>query len=402
MTDKKLISQTTKFYLTNFLKHQTYFFPIIVLFYQAEHLSYLEIFWLYSIKSIVFVLMEIPSGIIADILGKNKANIFARFMIIPALLLFIFADSFRMFALANILMNLGDVFKSGKHKAIIYDYLASHPEIKKTYPQMIGETKVWSRIGEGAASLVGAALAGAFGFRSVFILSLAPAILNLFNALSYEKLDEPHAGAKAKFDWKEYSRLFKATLVFLKKRPAMLFLMINSSILFFSWSISAIILQPYLQKLGIPLVNFGVIYLSLLAVAALSSKYAHSLGKLIGVKKAINYYGWLMIIPFIVLSREIGILPLLGSFVLINFLKSAYHPIMIGELARESEADKRATILSVAAMFGSLLYLITLPVTGYILDISNINAVMAIAAAALILNQAIFTAAMRKFNSDKT
>ncbi len=399
LKSKPLIGQITKFYLTNFLKHQTYFFPIIVLFYQSNHLSFLEIFWLYSIKSVVFVIMEIPSGIIADIIGKNKANIFARFMIIPALLIFIYADSFSMFALANILMNLGDVFKSGKHKAIIYDYLKSHPEIKKSYPEIIGESKVWSRIGEGVASLAGAIIASAFGLRSVFILSLIPAVLNLINALSYEKSDEPHVKKEARFDFKEYVKHFKKTVIFLKKSPFLIFLMINSSIIFFSWSVSSIILQPYLQKLGVSVENFGLIYACFLLAAALASKYASDLGKMIGINKAINYYGWLMIIPFLVLTETSSIPLLLFAFILINFVKSAYHPIMIGELAKKPEAEIRSTVLSIAAMFGSILYFVTLPLTGYILDISNINIVMMITAGALILNQVIFNIAIKKFKA---
>lgn len=399
LRSKPLIGQITKFYLTNFLKHQTYFFPIIVLFYQSNHLSFLEIFWLYSIKSIVFVLMEIPSGIIADIIGKNKANIFARFMIIPALTIFIFANSFWMFVLANVLMNLGDVFKSGKHKAIIFDYLKSHPEIKKSYPEIIGESKVWSRIGEGVASLAGAVIASAFGLRSVFILSLIPAVLNLFNALAYEKLEEPHIKKEVRFDFKEYVAHFKKTAIFLKKSPFLVFLMINSSIIFFSWSVSAIILQPYLQKLGVSLENFGLIYACFLLVAALASKYASALGKMIGIKKAINYYGWLMVVPFLTLAETSSVPLLLFAFVVINFIKSAYHPIMIGELAKKPEAEIRSTVLSVAAMFGSILYFVTLPLTGYILDVSNISVIMTIIAAALILNQIIYNAAIKKYKA---
>lgn len=394
-----MISQITKFYLTNFLKHQTYFFPIIVLFYQANHLTYSEIFLLYSIKSVVFVLLEIPSGIIADFIGKNNANIFARFMIMPALLVFIAADSFWMFFAANLLMNVGDVFKSGTHKAIIYDYLKSRPEIKKPYAQLIGDTKVFSRIGEGVAALAGAAIASSFGFKMVFVISLIPAILNFFNALSYEKIKEPFLKRHKVFSFKNHIIHFKKSLYFLKRNPKLIFLMINSSVIFFSWSISMIILQPCLAQLGISLENFGIIYFSLLFVAAISSKYSNSIGNMIGQMKAINYFGWLIFIPFLLLSQEISVMIFLISFTLINFIKSAYHPIMINEIVKKVDADKRATILSIAAMFGAVLYLITLPLIGYIIDISNIRTVMMIASSILVLNQLIFNFSLWKFRN---
>jgi len=394
-----MISQITKFYLTNFLKHQTYFFPIIVLFYQANHLTYSEIFLLYSVKSVVFALLEIPSGIIADFVGKNRTNIFARFMVIPALLAFIAADSFWMFLLANLLMNIGDVFKSGTHKAIIFDYLKEHPEIKKSYSQIIGETKVFSRVGEGIASLIGAFVASALGFRAVFVLSLIPAILNFLNALSYEKIKEPYAKRGKIFSFEKHILHLKESLKFLKEHPPLIFLMANSSVIFFSWSVSTIILQPYLVKLGVSLENFGIIYMVLLSVAALASKYSFLIGKAAGEIKAVNYFGWLMIIPFFVLGQKVGIGTFLACFVLINFIKSAYHPLAISEIAGKVDADKRATMLSIAAMFGSAMYLVTLPLIGYILDVSNINTVMIIASAALILNQAAFNFSLWKFKS---
>jgi MFS family permease len=395
---KPLIGQVKKFYLTNFLKHQTYFFPIIVLFYQANHLSYWEIFLLYSVKSVVFVLLEIPSGIIADFIGKNKANVFARFMVIPALLLFIVADSFWMFFLANLLLNIGDVFKSGTHKAIIFDYLKDHSEIKKSYPQLIGETKVFSRIGEGIASLIGAAVASSFGFRIVFVLSLFPAVLNFFNALSYEKIREPYIDKGKVFKIEEHVRHFRESMLFLRSHPALVVLMMNSSLIFFSWSVSTIILQPFLVKIGISVSNFGIIYLALLSAAAVASKYSSLMGNIIGKQRAINYFGWAMIIPFFFLSQNVNTIVLLASFILINFIKSAYHPLMLNEIASKVDANRRATVLSIAAIFGSVLYLITLPLTGYIIDISNISTVMVVATTALALNQVFFNLLYWKIN----
>ena len=162
-----------------------------------------------------------------------------------------------------------------------------------------------------------------------------------------------------------------------------------------------IILQPYLAKMGMPIQNFGVVYLCVLLVAALASKYSSAIGNLVGIKKAINYFGWLMIVPFFLLSQKSGIYILLFSFVLINFIKSAYHPIMIGEIAKKTDAGKRATILSIAAMFGAILYLTTLPLTGYIIDASNIYSIMGILAAVLLINQLVYNFSTLKFRRNK-
>ena len=64
------MNQTGKFYLTEFLKTQRYFIPVMILFLQLRSLNYTEIFILYAVESAVVFLMEIPSGILADRLGK--------------------------------------------------------------------------------------------------------------------------------------------------------------------------------------------------------------------------------------------------------------------------------------------------------------------------------------------
>ena len=65
--------QVHRFYLTEFLKTQRYFIPVMILFLQFHHLSYTEIFVLYAVHSFVIFLLEIPSGVFADQFGKKAS-----------------------------------------------------------------------------------------------------------------------------------------------------------------------------------------------------------------------------------------------------------------------------------------------------------------------------------------
>jgi len=117
------MSQIHKFYLTEFLKTQRYFIPIMILFLQFHRLSYTEIFLLYAVQSFVVFLLEIPSGVFADLFGKKAALIISRASLIPAYALFAAADNFWIFLLAMIFMALNKAFKSGTHKAYIFGYM---------------------------------------------------------------------------------------------------------------------------------------------------------------------------------------------------------------------------------------------------------------------------------------
>ena len=185
------MSQIRKFYLTEFLKTQRYFIPIMILFLQFHKLSYTEIFLLFAIQSFVVFVLEIPSGVFADQFGKKAALIISRASLIPAYALFAVADNFWIFLLAMIFMGLNKAFKSGTHKAFIFDYMEQNPS-QITPSEVFGKNKFWARMGEAAASAAGGFIAARLGFSMVFVFALIPALVNLLNALTYEKIQEKH------------------------------------------------------------------------------------------------------------------------------------------------------------------------------------------------------------------
>ena len=96
------MKQVTKFYLTSFLKNQTYFTPILILFLQLHHLNYQEIFWIFTIGSIFSIIIEIPTGIFADLYGKRKSIIISKFGVFISYILFGFSNNFFMFLFSQI------------------------------------------------------------------------------------------------------------------------------------------------------------------------------------------------------------------------------------------------------------------------------------------------------------
>ena len=72
----------------------------------------------YHITSIIF---EIPSGAIADLLGRKKSMVIGRFCIAISCIIMLFAKDFWFFALSFVIQSLGNNFNSGSEEALIYD-----------------------------------------------------------------------------------------------------------------------------------------------------------------------------------------------------------------------------------------------------------------------------------------
>ena len=73
--EKRLRSNIVKLYLIKIAKWFMLFMPIIVLFYQENGLAMQDIFTLKAVYSVAIVALEIPSGYLADILGRKKTLI---------------------------------------------------------------------------------------------------------------------------------------------------------------------------------------------------------------------------------------------------------------------------------------------------------------------------------------
>ena len=112
-----------RFSLYGFLKNQRYYDPFLYLVFIEKGLSYFEIGILIGFREICTNLFEIPSGAVADLYGRRRAMIFSFCAYIVSFA--IFAESTSLFLLfaAMFFFGLGDAFRSGTHKAIIFDWL---------------------------------------------------------------------------------------------------------------------------------------------------------------------------------------------------------------------------------------------------------------------------------------
>jgi len=391
-----------RFSLTNFLKHQRYYTPILVVYFLSKGLSFDQIFMIFAFEAVVIVLMEIPSGIIADLWSKRGANILARFLVIPALLIYAFSDSFYGFLLAQAFLGLADSFKSGTFKSYIYDYL--HHNGDKTedkYTEIIGRTKYWSRIGEAGAAIAGGIIATVFSFKLCFYLSLIPALLNLINAISFPKLPAPNIKIESFLHMLETSKkqLFDSVKIILKERVLWM-LILNSGIFMLIFKSFGYLYQPYMQLAEIPLYYFGLIYTIGYLIAALSSRYTKFIEKKLGRIRAANMFGGIYLIILIIFTSllSFGFEHAAGViiFMMVFSIKSMRNPIVLHEVNSRIPKGNKATVLSIDVMFRSVFAMIFLPLIGLIMSYGSFVHAILVLALAQLFNYLVFSVRQKK------
>ena len=185
MTTFNKTNQYYKFCFYGFLKNLRFFDAFFILFLIDKGISYTEIGLLYAIREIFINIFEIPSGIIADALGRKNALMSSFIAYIISFIVFYLAKDFWLFMLAFILYGVGEAFRSGTHKGMIMDYL----KINDWSDQKInyyGHTRACSQKGSAISSLIAGILVFFSGsYQYIFLFSIIPYLLNLILIWSY-------------------------------------------------------------------------------------------------------------------------------------------------------------------------------------------------------------------------
>lgn len=379
------MKQISKFYITSFLKNQTYFTPILILFFQFHHLNFQEVFWVFSIGSITSFLIEIPTGIFADIYGKRKSIIISRFLVFVSYISFGFSSSFWMFVLSQVLFELGNSFRTGTETAYVFDYLSQNKG-NASYTEVKGKQKFWARVGEAMATAIGGFIASIFGYEMVFFAASIPAFFNALITASWKPIDE----SKDTLTLKKGFTHAKDSVYTLFKKKGLLNVTLN--IMIFSTTIAAVqtLIQPYMNDAFIPIAYFGIIYSVALGITAFAVRYSHILEKRFGSLKTTNVMTLLAVIPFTVIG--LGHVSLVGVLLLFSiiFIENIRSPIVNNEFHKNVDSKKRATMGSILELSKSLGKIILLPIAGYVADAFSIYATMLLLGCIVGMNAFLF------------
>jgi MFS family permease len=250
--DFKRNVQFYKFCAYGFLKNLRFFEPFLMLFFLEKGLDFLQIGTLYAAREVCVNIIEIPSGVIADSMGRRRSMAVSFLSYIVSFVVFFFSQSYWVLFLAMLVFAGGEAFRTGTHKAMIFDYLKMHNwgHLKTHY---YGHTRAWSQAGAALSALIAAFLVFWQGsYAPVFLFTIIPYVLDLFLILSYPaNLDGPrHTSDKTVAS--EFSSVIKSLIKSLKSRE-LLRAIANQSLYSGYYKAFKDYLQPILKNFALAL-----------------------------------------------------------------------------------------------------------------------------------------------------
>lgn len=339
--------------------------PIIVLFWRENGLSMTEIMILQSLYSAAVILLEVPSGYVADVFGRRKTLLASGTAATAGMIGYSLGHNFVDFLIAELIWAFGMAFLSGADTALLYDSLAELGE-EAQYKKHWGRANYYYLLSAAAASLLGGFI-GDFNLRWPLFAQIP--IIALLIPLSYSLKEPDHHKDISKDERATIREIIKGSIV---DRPELRWLMIYGALITATLQAGFWLYQPYFELTGLDVAYFGVIFAAFNVISAGSSKYAYLIEEKIGKTVSLILLMVLTVASFFLLSKITVIFGF--TFIFLQQLVRGFSKPVISDYVNELiSSDRRSTILSTQSLISRGLQALGFPLVGWISDAYSIG-----------------------------
>lgn len=362
------------YYLASFFYDFVFAYAIYTVFFSIKGLSVFQISLILAWWSLTTVLLEIPTGLLADSWSRRKMLVIAPiFKALCFVAWFMAGSNIYIYALGFLFWSLGSSFVSGTTQAFLYDAV-SHANKKDDYEKILSRKKSYFNIALAISIVSGGFIAG-YNINFAIIFSVVPLLLSSLFAFLLPEQNKVDSTEEA-----NYLLYLKIALKEIFKNRVLLILFIYA----FAISIFSHLEefdQLYYQLAKLPLFAFGLIEFVWAAANAGTSFFAHKLNKY-------SFIYWLIPLVCSLLLFFVGVfpsIPMIGLLIFSYVLAAPLNVLIEGKIQRSINSASRATITSASNLVINLFGVLLILFFGFIGRIWSLTAIYIISAIFLLL-----------------
>jgi predicted MFS family arabinose efflux permease len=367
-----------------FLRDFQLWIPVWIVFLTVEQgFSLTAVTSAEGLYLVAVVLLEIPTGAVADRWGRSRSLALGAVFLGVSVLIFAFAGSFSVLLASFLLWSLAHTLMSGADMALLYDTLKEGGRLGD-YERLASRGTALLWVGIGVATFLGGPVAAVVGIRATIFVGAATCALTALVALS---IHEPPRAAPAARE--AYFASIRSAIREAWASPA-----VRAVILLTGTAIAALeslhyLIQPYLLDRG---VEVGPMF-SMLQVPMIMAGIGGSL-------LAARVRGRAVLLALVVVPALGGLtyfalamgpgLSAYAAFPLMFVFASCLVPLASGYINRRIDSERRATVLSVQGMVMALTMAMLAATFGFVTDTWGIALTFTIGGALALLTVVIF------------
>jgi MFS family permease len=330
--------------------------PVIYLIWSAAGLTFTQMLLTQGAFALTVLIFEIPSGAIADTLGR-KITLFCSYLSLTiAVSVYAFASSFEQFVAAEVIFGIGRALLTGTASSIVYESLLEEKQ-EKSFSGVISKGMSILFISSASFMMIG----GFIGSVSIRLPVYVAMVILLFKTLMILLIREP-VSQKAETPnqaLKSAIRTIKGNYMLQGIIFVFMGAMAPMAIAFWSY-------QPVFLASGYSPKMLGILLASCNLTAAVGSKLMPKVEKRFTPFKVISALFLIDIftLSLMVIVRNPIIIVIVLTHQLGRGIKNPFAHIIINNQVKSNE---RATVISIISSCGSLAFVLS----SYLLDLFN-------------------------------
>ncbi len=389
--DKTVLS----YYLQRILYDGISFTTPFITIYLLSFISLGDVLVLNAIQVAVTALLEIPSGVFADIIGRKEAVIVGVVCNAASVLFFILGSSISYFAVAFMLAGAGVAMFSGSHDSLVYESLEKE---KKTHEAI----KVFAKLESYSAHLTDISYLLASGIAAIS--------LKLVFGMEFLKWCVVFAlavlvpGAKRKFsnNFEVYKLRVRDSLKFVIDNRNFALIMVAGAVSYSIFMVSANFYQPLMSAAGVNVALFGIVYIILNQARGFSSRLAVFVEKR---KLPGSIFMWIMAAKSVALILlAVFVNPVIVVALLITKVGAEWirRPFFTSYLVKGTPKRIRVTVLSISSMIQSLFFVVLSVILRFVTDSYSMYAAILVSGVLSLALIPMFRSSSHAFTSRKS
>lgn len=371
-------------YAYGYVRELVLIYPTYAIMMLGVGITPLELSILFIIWAATALVLEVPSGTLADLYSRKYLLIISGMLKASAFVVWLIYPQFAGFAMGFVLWGTGSSLASGTAEALVYDTLHARGEAS-AFTRIYGRGVAANSMGVATALLVGGAVAE-YGFTAPLIVSaVAPLLASAIVVVAIHETRAPRSVERS---------AFKATLLagvsVARTDPWVTIAIAAFAIFVGTYGTIEEYIGPFLyEKPGISLTTIGIISAVAYVARSIGVAFAHRLGTL-RLRSIVALFG-LAAMPLVAtqLSGPIIVGVAFGAYFSIC---AAAEILLQGRLQSRIDDATRATVTSLSSMAQMIVGMVLFFAIGSIAQVFDWHTVMAVAAAFTAIAAMVFFA----------
>jgi len=331
------------------------------------------------------LLLEVPTGAIADRYGRSRSMALGALALGVAVLVFAFTNSFSILLASFLTWSVASALMSGADMALLFDTLKAAGR-EHEYERLAGRGLALQWGGVGVATFLGGPVAALLDARATIFIGAATCLLTAAVAISI--WEPPHA--KQQGEQPAYWRSIPAAFGEAWGAVDVRIIIALAGTAFAALEAVHYLVQPYLVDRDVEVgVWFSLLQVPMLLAGLGGSLVAGRVTARTGAARACLFGPLLGAACYAGLSLAPG-LAAYAALPLLMVVSSCVEPIATGYINRRVGSERRATVLSIASMFRSLVLAALAPSLGFATDRWGLAEAFAIGGAVALVSALAF------------